>query len=107
MKNYQFEAGDTVILEGDRINGYAHEWTLVVGSVNWNDWDSEFEEAPDMVFTNGYCFSGDTLYSKVGGGKRLGRFFSAFTKEVTAWINDEMFQADFEIQKTVSKILAE
>ena len=77
----EFEAGDTIVLEGDRINGYAHEWKLVVSWVDWGNWDSEFEEAPDMVFTNGYCFSGDTLYSKANGGKRVGRFFYGFIKE--------------------------
>lgn len=77
----EFQTGDTVVLEGDRINGYANEWTLVVSSVDWGNWDGEFEEAPDMVFTNGYCFSGDTLYSKVNGGRRLGRFFYGFIKK--------------------------
>jgi len=76
-----FESGDTVILEGDRINGRGHEWTLVVSSVNWDDWDSEYEAAPDMVFTNGYCFSGDTLYSKVNGGRRVGQFFYGVIKK--------------------------
>ena len=78
----EFNTGDTVVLEGDRINGRGHEWTLIVSWVNWDDWDDwMYASAPDMVFTNGYCFSGDTLYSKESGGRRLGHFFYGFIKQ--------------------------
>ena len=77
----EFNTGDTLILEGGRINGREHAWTLTVSWVNWEDWDAEHESAPDMVFTNGYCFSGDTLYSRESGGRRLGHSFYGFIQQ--------------------------
>ena len=77
-----FKAGDTIVLEGERINGYGHDWMLVVESVDWGNFDSEFESAPDMIFTNGYKFMGDTLYAnKFGTGRRVGKFFYGFIKQ--------------------------
>ena len=77
----EFNTGDTLILKGDRCNGRGHEWALTISWVERDDWDAEYESAPDMVFTNGYCFSDDTLYSKESGGRRLGHFFYGFIKQ--------------------------
>ena len=78
----EFNTGDTLILKGDRCNGRGHEWALTISWVEWEGWDAESDPAPDMVFTNGYSFSGDTLYSKEDcGGRRLGRCFYGFIKQ--------------------------
>ncbi len=68
-----YKAGDTVQIEGCRMNGYEHVWTLTVAEVYPEHYDPATDSFLPFRSTTGHQLWSDILVSK--RGQKIGRQF--------------------------------
>ncbi len=68
-----YKAGDTVQIEGCKMNGYEHVWTLTIDEAFPEDFDQSADSFVPFRSTSGHELWGDTLLTK--RGRKIGRHF--------------------------------
>jgi len=68
-----YKAGDTVQIEGCRMNGYEHIWTLTISEIYPEHHDPDTDSFVPFRSTSGHELWDDVLVSK--RGQKIGRHF--------------------------------
>jgi len=68
-----YKAGDTIELQGERMNGFSHTFTLTIAEVYPDMYDTELDSFIPFVSIDGHWFDQDQLITRKH--TRIGRFF--------------------------------